>query len=333
MTLKVLVTRRIPDQGMRLLEGKVDLEVSPYDRVLCRDELLRLARGKDGILSLLSDRIDAEVMDQNPSLTVISNYAVGYDNIDVAEATRRGILVTNTPGVLTEAVADFTWALLLAAARRVPEADRFTREGKFEGWGPMLFLGYDVSGKTLGIVGYGRIGKAVARRSRGFQMKLLVSDPSYPPGTTIEDETDPLCTVGATVVSLETLLREADFVTLHLSLKRETHHLIGRRELALMKETAILINAARGPVVDEKALVEALLEKRIAGAALDVYEEEPFLTPGLRDLPNGVLAPHIASATWETRGEMARIAAENLLAALTGEKVQNLVNPEVQVKG
>src|SRR5690606_4745829 len=263
------------------------------DRLPTKEEVIEGVRGKDALLCLLTEEITAEVMDAAPNLKVISNYAVGYNNIDVEAATARGIVVTNTPGVLTETTADFAWALLMAVARRVVEADRFTRAGKFQGWGPLLLLGSDVYGKCLGVIGMGRIGQAIARRARGFDMRVLYYnrrrvDPA------IENE------LQATYASLDELLQEADYVVLTVPLTPETHHLIGPRELAMMKPTAYLINPARGPVVDEKALVEALKSRTIAGAALDVFEEEPKLTPGLTELDNVVLAPHIASATTET---------------------------------
>ena len=320
---KVFVTRRIPQEGLDLLSGAgLGLESFADDNPISRQELLEKVAGRDGLLCLLSERIDKELMDAAGSLRVIANYAVGYDNIDVAEATRRGIIVTNTPGVLTVATAEMAWALLFSIARRVVEADRLMRQTKgFRGWEPMLLLGEDVSGKTLGIVGAGRIGRAMARMSRGFDMRVLYFSRSVKED--FQKET------GAQKVDLDTLLRESDFVSLHVPLMPETHHLIGRRELSLMKNTACLINTARGPVVDEKALVDALRGKTIAGAGLDVYEEEPRLAPGLTELDNVVLAPHLGSATVETRRNMAVIAAENLIAGLRGERPKNVVNPEV----
>ena len=318
----VYVTRRIPQPGLDLLaENCSQVDVNPDDRVLGRDELLAAVRGRDAVLCLLTDTIDAEVLDAARGCKIFANYAVGYNNIDVAAATERGIAVTNTPGVLTDATADLTWALIFAVARRVVEGDAFTRAGKFKGWSPMLFLGADISGKTLGIVGAGRIGTAVALRARGFRMRVLYFSRSQ--NEALEQA------VGAERVELDELLRQADFVSIHVDLNPTTHHLIGRRELALMKPTAFLINASRGPVVDEAALVEALRERRIAGAGLDVYENEPELAPGLAELPNAVLLPHLGSATTGTRTRMAILAATNIVAMLRGERPPNIVNPEV----
>ncbi len=326
MKARVYVTRRIPEAGLELLRREgVALEIFPGDGPVPREELLRGVKSKDGLLCLLTDRVDREVMDAAPALKVIALYAVGYDKVDLEEATRRGILVTNTPGVLTDATADLAWALLLAAARRVVEADRFFRSGRWTGWGPMQFLGADVTGRTLGVVGAGRIGTNFAKKSRGFEMKVLYTHPRRNP--VLEEE------LGARRVSLETLLGESDFVSLHVPLTEKTRGMIGRRELALMKRTAVLVNTSRGPVVDEKALVEALREGRPAAAGLDVYEKEPLPAPGLTDLPNLVCLPHIGSATVGTRTRMALMAAENLLAGLRGEVPPNLVNPRVREKG
>ncbi len=324
--MKVYITRRIPEPGIEMIRKEHEVEINPYDRVLTREELLQAVKGKDGILCLLTDKIDAEVFDAaGPQLKVVSNYAVGYDNIDVNEATKRGIVVTNTPGVLTETTADLAWALILATARRIVEADKFTRAGKYEGWAPMLFLGQDVYGKTLGIVGMGRIGQAVARRAKGFNMKVLYNDIRRIPEETEKE-------LNATFVSLDELLEQSDFVSLHTYLSPETYHLINEERLRKMKKTAYLINTSRGPVVDESALVRALKEGWIAGAGLDVYEFEPKLVPGLAECENAVLLPHIASASVETRTKMATMAAENLLAVLAGKMPPNPVNPEVLKK-
>lgn len=321
--MKVYITRRIPQPGIDMIAKEHEVEINPYDRVLTREELLKVVKGKDGILSLLTDKIDAEVFDAaGPQLKVVSNYAVGYDNIDVNEATRRRIVVTNTPGVLTETTADLAWALIMAVARRIVEADKFTRAGKYEGWAPMLFLGQDVFGKTLGIIGMGRIGQTVARRAKGFNMKILYNDIKRIPEET-ERELD------ATFVSLDELLENSDFVSLHTFLSPETHHLINEDRLKKMKKTAYLINTSRGPVVDESALVKALKEGWIAGAGLDVYEFEPKLVSGLAECENAVILPHIASASVETRTKMATMAAENLLAVLANKRPPNPVNPEV----
>jgi lactate dehydrogenase-like 2-hydroxyacid dehydrogenase len=319
----VYVTRRLPEAALEMLRSFAEsVEVNPDDRVLERRELLRAVEGRDGVLCLLTDRIDAEVFDAaGPGLKVFANYAVGYDNVDVAEATRRGVIVTNTPGVLTDTTADLAWALIFAVARRVVAGDSLARSGRWAGWGPMQLLGRDITGATLGIVGAGRIGGAVAARSAGFGMKVLYADPSPRP------ELERM--LGARKVALDGLLAESDFVTIHVPLRDETRHLIGRRELGLMKETAYLINTSRGPVVDEKALVGALKSGSIAGAGLDVYEEEPKLAPGLAELDNVVVLPHLGSATVATRTKMATMAAENLIAALAGERPPNCVNPEV----
>ncbi|HID90826.1 TPA: D-glycerate dehydrogenase [Candidatus Bathyarchaeota archaeon] len=318
---KVFVTRRIPEPGLELLRKECEVTINPEDRVLAKDEIIKNVKGKDGLLCLLTDKIDAEVMDAEPKLKVISNYAVGYDNIDVEAATKRGIAVTNTPGVLTDAVADLAWALLMSIARRIVEADRFVRAGRWKGWAPMLMLGGAVHGRTLGIVGLGRIGSAVARRARGFDMKVLYHDVVRREG--LERE------LGLEHVPLEELLRRSDYVTLHVPLLPATYHLIGERELGLMKRSAYLINTSRGPVVDEAALARALEEGRIAGAALDVYEREPKVHESLLRLDNVVLVPHIGSATIETRTKMAMMAAENLLAVLKGKIPPSLVNKEV----
>lgn len=324
--MKVYITRRIPEPGIEMIRKEHEVEINPYDRVLTREELLQAVKGKDGILCLLTDKIDAEVFDAaGPQLKVVSNYAVGYDNIDVNEATKRGIVVTNTPGVLTETTADLAWALIMAVARRIVEADKFTRAGKYEGWAPMLFLGQDVYGKTLGIIGMGRIGQAVARRAKGFNMKVLYNDIRRIPEE-LEKE------LNATFASIDEVIENSDFVSLHTFLSPETYHLINEERLRKMKKTAYLINTSRGPVVDESALVKALKEGWIAGAGLDVYEFEPKLVPGLAECENAVLLPHIASASVETRTKMATMAAENLLAVLANKMPPNPVNPEVLKK-
>ncbi|MDI3547968.1 MAG: glyoxylate reductase [Halanaerobiales bacterium] len=318
---KVYITRKLPQKALDMIAAECDMEVNPHDRVMTREELKEAIKGIDGLLCLLTDTIDAELLDLNPDLKVIANYAVGFNNIDIAACTERGIPVSNTPGVLTDTTADFAWTLLMATARRLVEADQFTRAGKYKGWGPMLLLGGDVFGKTLGIIGMGRIGQAVAKRAKGFEMKVLYYD-AY--RRTVEEEKE----LGIEYRDLENLLQEADFVTIHVPLMPETEHLIGEKELKLMKKTAYLINTARGPIVDERALVKALKNNEIAGAGLDVYEEEPELAPGLTELDNVILAPHIASASIETRTKMAVIAAKNLLAGLKGEEMPNLLNPD-----
>jgi len=319
---KVFVTRIIPDEGLKLILENCDAEVWQAETPPPKEIIIEKIKDCEGILTLLTDKIDAGIMDKAPKLRIISNYAVGYDNIDVKSATQRGIMVTNTPGVLTETTADLAFALILATARRIVEADKFTRSGKWKSWGPMLFLGRDVYGATLGIIGLGRIGQAVARRAKGFNMKVIYY--SRKRKEDVERE------LGVEYRELRSLLREADIVSIHTPLTEETYHLIGEKELSLMKPTAILINTARGAVVDQKALYKALKERRIFGAGLDVYEKEPIdADDPLLELDNVVLLPHIGSASVETRGRMARMAAENLLAGLRGEKPPNLVNPEV----
>lgn len=319
----VYVSRPIPDAGLDLLRAHCDVVVkSDPDRLPSEAELIDGVKGKDALLSLLTEKITDKVMDAAPKLKVISNYAVGFNNIDIEAATERGIVVTNTPGVLTEATADFTWALLMAVARRVVESDRYTRAGHFQAWGPLLFLGHDIYGKTIGIIGMGRIGEAVARRAQGFQMNILYNSRTRKDKTT-ESE------LGATYTSVDQLLRQSDFVVLTTPLTPETTHLISVKQLEAMKPTAFLINTARGPVVDEQALVNALQHKAIAGAGLDVYENEPALSSGLADLDNVVLAPHIASATFNTRHKMATMAAQNIVDVLKGVRPRHIVNPEV----
>lgn len=306
---------------MALLRERCEVTVNPRDRVLTRAELLKGVKGQDALLPLLTDTIDAAVMDAEPKLRIIANYAVGFNNVDVAAATVRKIPVTNTPGVLTDTTADMAWALLMTCARRIVEGDRFTRAGRYTGWAPLLLLGHDVHGKTLGVIGFGRIGQAVARRAGGFGMRILYHD--VHPNESAARE------LGATFVDMPTLLRESDYLSLHTVLSPETTHLINAERLRQMKRTAILINTSRGPVVDERALVRALKAGWIAGAGLDVYEWEPRLAAGLAKLPNAVLAPHIASATLETRSRMAVMAAENVIARLEGRRPPNLVNPDV----
>ena len=322
MSLNVFITRQIPEEGIKLLKKYCQtVEVNPYDRPLSYDELLRQVKGRDAILTMLSDRIDAYLISESNGLKVIANYAVGYDNIDIKAATAKGIVVTNTPGVLTDSTADMAWALLFAITRRIVEGDRLTRAGKFVGWAPMLLLGGDIVGKTLGIVGAGRIGTAMTMRARGWYMKVLYTTQSNR-NVVLEE------ILGAKRVDLETLLKESDFISIHTPLSEKTKHLIGTKELSLMKKTAYLINTARGAVIDEEALVIALRNKQIAGAGLDVYEEEPKLKPGLAELDNVVLAPHLGSATIEARTKMSVIAAENIIAVLNGQKPNNCVNPE-----
>lgn len=327
---RVYVTRRIPAAGLeRITAGGADAEVWPGapDEVPSHHDLVAAVQQADVLLSLLTETIDAAVLRANPTLLGVSNYAVGYDNIDLQTATAEGIPVGNTPDVLTESTADLTWALLLATARRLVAADRYMRSGNYRRWGPQLLLGYDVSPggdgrrKTLGVVGFGRIGRAVARRARGFDLEVLVCDPSH--RREIDDEP------GVRWADLERLLALADFVSLHVPLTPATHHLIAAPQLELMRPTAILVNTSRGPVIDEAALVAALREQRIGGAGLDVYENEPEMAAGLQQLDNVVLLPHIGSASRGTRDQMAIMAADNALAMLGGQPAPTCVNPEV----
>ena len=315
---KILVTREIPDAGVRLLK---DFEVSVLaERPPTRDELLEAARGASGILSTATEKMDGEVMDAaGEGLRIVANMAVGYDNIDVEAARERDIVVTNTPGVLDETTADVAFMLMLAAARRLGEGERMLRAGRWEWWGPKQLRGLDVWGKKLGILGLGRIGQAVARRGKGFGMEILYHNRSRK-----EDAEQEL---GARYLDLDSLLRESDFVSIHTPLTDETRHLIGERELGLMRQTAVIVNTSRGPVVDEAALADALQDGRIFAAGLDVYKEEPKVHPKLLDLENAVLAPHIGSATIETRDRMATLAAENLRAVLRGEEPKTPVEP------
>lgn len=326
----VLVTRPIFAEVVgRLAEG-ARVEVQAEDRCLDPEELRQRVRGVQGLLSFVTDRVDASVMDAAPGLRVIGNCAVGFDNVDLAAATERGIQVSNTPGVLTEATADLAWALLLAVARGVVPADRHVRQGRFHGWGPMDFLGQDLCGATLGILGMGRIGQAVARRAAGFRMRVLYTTRSpWTPGPGDAHAGGPGTDPAPRPVPLDDLLRESDVVSIHVPLTPATDGMIGRRELALMKPAAVLINTSRGRVVDEQALVDALRERRIGGAGLDVYEREPALAPGLAELDSVVLLPHIGSASVGTRRKMAMTAAENILRGLRGERVPNLVNTEL----
>ena len=321
MRQKIYVTRAIPRPTIEALEAEHDVSVNGEDRALSPDELRRNVAGCAAIVSLLTDRIDGPLLDAaGPNCRIVANYAVGTNNFDVPSATHRGVALTNTPGVLDDATATHTIALMLAMARRIPEAERFLREGRWDGWKPMFFIGADVDRKVLGIAGAGRIGRNVARKARGFDMEIIYSDVA--PNRAIEDET------GARFVSKDELLTRSDFLTLHMPLLPETRHYISAHELGQMKATAILINASRGPVVDEKALVEALREHRIWGAALDVFEDEPELAPGLMDLPNVVIVPHIASATEETRLQMGAIVSRNVLAVLSGKQPDHCINAE-----
>ena len=317
--MRVLVSGRLPEAVRGRLEALHEVIVNPHDAPMARAELLDQVADKQGLLCMITDRVDAELLARAPDLKMVANCGVGYDNIDVTACSARGILVSNTPGVLTEATAELTWALLLAISRNVVSGDAYTRAGKFRFWAPLHFLGSEVSGKTLGIVGMGRIGQAVARRAAGFNMPVCYHNRSPLPAETVAG-------FKGEAVSLDALLERADIVSLHLPLTPDTRHLIDAAALERMKSSAFLVNTARGPVVDEAALVAALKAGRIAGAALDVYEDEPTLAPGLADLSNVVLLPHMGSATWETRTRMTALAVENLLAGLAGHTPPNCLN-------
>jgi glyoxylate reductase len=319
MNCTICITRHIPEAAINLLQDALGpVKVNPHDRSLTPGELCEFVARADAVLSMLADRVDAAVMDAaGPQLRVVANYAVGYNNIDLQAATHRHIVVTNTPGVLDDATADLTWSLLLAAARRIVEADAHVRTGTWTGWDPLQFLGVDVAGQTIGIVGGGRIGTAVARRATGFGMRILYT------GRQSHHEIE---AIGGVRVDLRALLAESDFVSLHVPLTAQTRHMIGEAELACMKSTAVLVNTSRGPVVHEQALVEALRNGRIAAAGLDVYENEPIPAPGLVALPNVVILPHIGSATHKTRQRMAIMAAQSIVDVLQGRQPRHVVN-------
>jgi len=321
---KVFVSRVIPDDGLNPIREATDATIWPHELPPPRPDLLREIAGCDGVLTLLTDRVDNEFLDAaGPQLKVVSNFAVGFDNIDVPACTKRGVAVGNTPGVLTETTADLAWALLMAAARRVAEGDRYVRDGQWNTWGPMLLMGPDVHGATIGIIGFGRIGQAVARRAKGFGMRILYHDPRRV-SPAVEAE------YGAEFRTLEGILPESDFITLHVDLRPETRGLISAERLRWMKPSAILVNTSRGPVVDSMALAEALKRGEIGAAALDVTDPEPIpVDHPLVGLDNCLIVPHIASASLATRGKMAAMAAANLLAGIHGERLPTPVNPEV----
>jgi len=320
---KVFVTREMPERGLRLIKERFDAEVWSDYAPPPKKTIIEKAAKVDALATLLSDKIDAEVFDAAPNLKIVAQMAVGFDNVDIEEATKRGIYVTNTPGVLTETTADFAWALLMAVARRVVEADKYVRTGNWKaGWHPMMIQGRDIYGATLGIVGLGRIGCAIAKRAKGFDMKALYHDVVRRPD--FEKE------YNIQFTDIDVLFQKADFITINVPLTKETHHLVDEKKLKLMKKTAYLINNARGPIVDEKALYKALKEDWIAGAALDVFEQEPTpVNNPLLKLDNVVVAPHISSASYETRSKMAEMVAQNLTAFFEGKTPPNLVNPEV----
>ena len=324
---KILVTQKVPDPAYSPLEAIGDVEANMEEgSIWPYEELLQRGPGHDYIYSLLTDNIDARFLEacaaSTPRLKMVANMAVGFNNIDVETATRLRIAVSNTPGVLSDTTADLAFALLMATARRIPEAERFLRAGKYKGWGPLLFCGADVHGSTLGLIGAGRIGKLVARRSSGFDMKVLYYD-------VYRMQPEEEATYHMTYMPMEDVLGQSDFISVHTPYMPSTHHLIGERELKMMKPTAILINTARGPIVDEKALVQALQARTIAGAGLDVFENEPAVEPELLSMENVVLLPHIASASLKTRTLMATMASDNIVAHYKGERPPNIVNPEV----
>jgi glyoxylate reductase len=324
---KILVTQKVPDPAYPLLTeiGEVDANMQEGS-IWLYEELMRRGPNHDYIYSLLTDNIDARFLEacasSTPRLKMVANMAVGFNNIDVDTATRLGIAVSNTPGVLSDTTADLAFALLMATARRIPEAERYLRAGKYTGWGPLLFCGAEVHHSTLGLIGAGRIGKLVAKRSSGFEMKALYYDVYR---MSPEDE----ATYQLTYMPMDDVLKQADFVSIHTPYMPSTHHLIGEREFGLMKPSAILINTARGPIVDEKALVKALQSGTIAGAGLDVFENEPAVEPELITMENVVILPHIASASMKTRTLMATMASDNIVAHFHGERPPNIVNPEV----
>jgi len=319
MKPKVLITKNLLPEAMDYLIDKVDFEIGSSGKKITHQEIMTKIRDKQGLLCLLVDKIDRAVIDAAPRLKIIANCAVGYDNIDIKYARNKKIMVTNTPGVLTETTADLTWALIFAAARKIPQAHRFTSEKRFSGWELDLFLGKEITGKKLGIIGMGRIGKAVAARAKGFSMTVIYNDPNR---LSKENEKQ----LNVEYVSLNNLLSTADIVTLHTTLLPETKHLISTPQIVLMKKDAILVNVSRGPVVDEKALADALEKKKIWAAGLDVYEDEPLIQKKLLSLDNVILLPHIGSATYETRLKMSMMAATNLVQGLTGKVPDNLIS-------
>jgi len=323
----VLVTRRLPPRPMAAVLERFDADVwEGPPEAIPRDELLRRIRGKPGAITLLTERVDAEFLDAaGPDLRIVANYAVGFDNIDVDECTRRGVMATNTPDVLTETTADLAWALLMAAARRIAEGDRYLRARTPWTWGPEMMLGQDVHDATLGLVGFGRIGQALARRAKGFGMRIVYYDVFRPPAEVEK-------ALGARYLEFDDLLGEADFISIHVALTPETRHLFGAEQFRRMKPTSVLVNSSRGPVIDEAALAHALRAGEIFAAGLDVFEKEPEVHPGLLELDSAVIVPHLGSATVATRDAMGMLAVENLVAALEGRPPPTLINPEVLEK-
>jgi len=320
--MKILITRKIPKSGIELLLKKgYELEINQQDRILSKNEIIDGLKEKDGLISLLTDNINKEVINSEPKLKMIANYAVGYNNIDIDAATQKKIPVSNTPDVLTDTTAEMAWALLFSVSRRIVEGDKFTRKGKYKGWDPMLMLGQDISNKTLGIIGTGRIGSAFGLKSKGFKMNVLYFDEKI--NETLEKE------LNAKKVEKSELIKQSDFISIHLPLNKSTFHFIGTKELKNMKNNAILINTSRGPIIDEIALTKALKDKWIFGAGLDVYENEPNINPKLLNLNNVVIQPHSASATFQTRSNMSIIAAKNMIEGLTGKIPTNCVNKNI----
>jgi glyoxylate reductase len=324
--MKIFVTRKVPGKALERLSSGNDVEISEFDRPLKEEELVEKVKDCDALLTLLTDRVDGALMDAaGPQLKIISNYAVGFDNVDVKAASERGVVVTNTPSdEVNEAVAEHTWALILSLARRIVEADESTRRGAYRGWEPDTFLGTTLAGKTLGIIGLGRIGSMVARRAAGYKMKILYNK------RTRDDKLEK--ELGVHFADKDRLLSESDFITLHVPLTEETRHMINKETLAKMKKRSYLVNTSRGPVVNEHDLVEALRSGHLAGAGLDVYDNEPDIDPELIGMQNAVLTPHIASATWEAREKMTGQAVDAILDVSRGQKPENIVNEEVWEK-
>ena len=318
----IYITSEIPEKGLEILKKEFEIKTNNLGKSLSKNELIAEAKEADAILPLLSDEIDAQVMDQLENLKVIANYAVGYNNIDVQAATKRNIIVTNTPDVLTETTADLTWGLLLAVARRIVETDKILRNGNFEGWAPKVLLGKEVNHKTLGIIGLGRIGKSVAKRAQGFNMKVL-----YNKRNRLDEKTEEKLDVEYR--DFENILKEADYISINTPLNESTYHLFGAKEFSLMKNDGILINTGRGPIINEKELVKALENEEIGGAGLDVYENEPEVEEGLLKFENVVLTPHIGSATYQARNKMAELAAKGAIAGYKRENIPNIVNKEL----
>jgi glyoxylate reductase len=325
MQPKVYITRRIPESGIKLLQESCDVEIWDSDDVVPRDVFLKAISDKDAVLCLLTDKVDAETMDVAKSVKIFANMAVGFDNIDVEECTKRGVMASNTPGVLTDTTADFAFTLLMSAARRIREGHEFIQAGKWETWGPLLLMGQDIHHATLGLIGLGRIGTEMARRGQGFSMRVIYND--------VVRREDLEQELGLEYADFDTVLRESDFVSMHVPYMPATHHLISTEQLAMMKQSAVLINTARGPIVDPQALYTALKSGEIWAAGLDVTDPEPIpMDDPLLTLDNCLIAPHIASASFNTRSDMSELAANNILAAIAGERPPTILNPEVLEK-